>query len=199
MRKVLSYVVARDFGFAPNPFHGHCTLGTCISTLRRAARVGDLVIGTGTSTKHLDGRLVYAMQVTEIVTFDEYWNDSRFRVKRPILYGSTKQQYGDNIYHHEGGAWKQEDSHHSLPDGILNAANLRSDTKVDRVLVSNCYTYWGGNGPPVPGEFRSWQGIDIVRKYVGHRHNFPAELVEAFWGWIEPQLGLGIQGRPSSW
>ena len=27
--KLYSYIVARDFGFAPNPFYGFCTLATC--------------------------------------------------------------------------------------------------------------------------------------------------------------------------
>lgn len=43
--KLYSYVVARDFGFAPNPFHGYCTLATCKPDIRATASVGDWVIG----------------------------------------------------------------------------------------------------------------------------------------------------------
>lgn len=199
MARVLSYVVARDYGFAPNPFHGCCTLATCISPVRRAAVVGDLVIGTGTATRGLAGTVVYAMEVTETLTFNEYWDDPRYLSKRPITNGSRKQQYGDNIYHRVDDQWLQADSHHSLPDGALNPKNVKSDTAVDRVLVSRHFTYWGGAGPAVPAAYRDWDGIDIVRPGIGHRHNYPDDLVAAFRGWLEPLLGQGPVGRPFSW
>jgi len=47
MNSVFIYVVDRDFGFAPNPFHGYCTLATCKAKIRNQARVGDWVIGNG--------------------------------------------------------------------------------------------------------------------------------------------------------
>src|SRR5712671_5339411 len=33
--RLYSYVVARDFGFAPNPFFGVCTLATCKPDIRK--------------------------------------------------------------------------------------------------------------------------------------------------------------------
>ena len=75
-----SYVVTVDTGFAPNPFHGVCTLACCKPDIRRTAKEGDYVVGLG--PKHLGNRLVYAMQVTEIMDLDSYWNDERFRIKR---------------------------------------------------------------------------------------------------------------------
>ncbi|MFC0668681.1 hypothetical protein ACFSKY_14665 [Azotobacter chroococcum] len=97
--KLYSYVVARDFGFAPNPFFGFCTLATCKPKIRKHASVGDWVVGTGAkSTYDYKGRLIYAMQVSEVLSFDEYWNDARFILKRPNLKGSLKVMYGDNIY-----------------------------------------------------------------------------------------------------
>jgi hypothetical protein len=41
--------VARDYGFAPNPFFGVCTLATCKPKIRKAAAIGDWVVGTGSS------------------------------------------------------------------------------------------------------------------------------------------------------
>lgn len=35
--KVFSYVVMSDSGFAPNPFHGTCTLACCKAQIRRSA------------------------------------------------------------------------------------------------------------------------------------------------------------------
>ena len=62
--------------------------------IRKTATVGDWIIGTGSKTKQRDGYLVYAMRVTEIMSFDEYWNDPRFRDKRPSMYASRKKLSG---------------------------------------------------------------------------------------------------------
>ena len=60
---MFSYVVARDFGFAPNPFFGVCTLATCKPKIRAAAEVGDWIIGTGSAERKRSGHVVYAMEV----------------------------------------------------------------------------------------------------------------------------------------
>ena len=132
--KLFSYVVALDFGFAPNPFHGYCTLATCKPRIRKAADVGDWVLGTGTKPSGRANRAVFAMRVTEALSFDCYWSDARFHAKRPNLKGSKKQAFGDSIYHRESGEWIQEDSHHSLLHGEANLKNVERDTSADRVL-----------------------------------------------------------------
>ena len=77
--KLYSYVVARDFGFAPNPFFGFCTLATCKPKIREHASVGDWVVGTGAKVRYgYSGRLIYAMQVSEVLDFNTYWSDPRF-------------------------------------------------------------------------------------------------------------------------
>ena len=149
--RLYSYIVARDFGFAPNPFYGFCTLATCKPKIRAGASVGDWVIGTGAKTKYdIAGRLIYAMQVSEVLDFDTYWNDPRFLAKRPDLNGSLKVIYGDNIYHRVGKRWVQADSHHSLENGRPNKANIARDTGVDRVLVATKFVYWGKSAPVDP-------------------------------------------------
>lgn len=45
MTKSYSYVVARDYGFAPNPFNGILTLAACKPVIRKGADVGSFVIG----------------------------------------------------------------------------------------------------------------------------------------------------------
>src|SRR5256885_3849592 len=97
--RLFSYVIPRDYGFAPNPFYGICSLATCKPQIRDTAEVGDWILGTGSKRKGRDGYVIYAMKVEEILTFEKYWSDPRYREKRPILNGSLKQRYGDNIYH----------------------------------------------------------------------------------------------------
>src|SRR5712672_36303 len=96
--RLYSYVVARDYGFAPNPFMGVCTLATCKPKIRAKAKIGDWVVGTGVASRKRSGRLVYAMRVSAAMTFNEYWNDPRFQDKKPNMRGSKKQAFGDNIY-----------------------------------------------------------------------------------------------------
>jgi hypothetical protein len=199
--KLYSYVVARDFGFAPNPFHGVCTLATCKPRIRKDASLGDWVIGTGSASRKRAGFLVFAMKVEETLTFDDYWKDEHYLLKRPNLRGSKKMAFGDNIYHRKGElyAWKQENSHHTLPNGGTNTFNLKTDTGVNRMLVSRVFTYWGGHGPEVPGQFRNFNGDDIVCAARNHRSNFAPELVQSFLAWLEPLAHDGYSGEPLDW
>ncbi len=66
------YVVARDYGFAPNPFFGVCTLATCKPKIRKRAQVGDWIVGMGSKVHGSEGRLVFAMKVSATCTYDEY-------------------------------------------------------------------------------------------------------------------------------
>lgn len=165
-RSLFVYVVARDFGFAPNPFHGYCTLATCKPDIRKSAKVGDWVMGVGGSRLKATGRCIYLMEVTEMTTFDEYWLDSRFGVKRPLRNGSLVMMVGDNVYHHDGstGAWIQEDSHHSCPDGSTHIKNLTTDTDSENVLLSTHYYYFGCDAPKVKLESIGYKNVRNFRK-----------------------------------
>ncbi|WP_147445453.1 hypothetical protein [Corallococcus aberystwythensis] len=195
--KLYSYVVARDYGFAPNPFFGYGTLATCKPRIRKGARVGDWVIGTGATDYELGSHLIYAMRVGETLTFDQYWKDTRFRMKRPNLQGSLKQAFGDNIYHHSaGGAWCQERSHHSHRNGQLNRANLANDTRVDRVLVADWFVYFGASAVKVPEEFRKGKRETILRGGRDHLVNYLPGFAESVVGWIHSLGRKGLEGEP---
>ena len=80
MSRLFSYVVDHDYGFAPNPFGGCCTLAKCkYGTSKRniveLAEVGDWIAGTGgvdLSKSAGHGKLIYAMRVDEIIPLNEY-------------------------------------------------------------------------------------------------------------------------------
>lgn len=166
--RVYIYVVDRDFGFAPNPFHGVCTLATCKPPIRKRARIGDWVIGMGGRRLNATGRCIYAMEVTQTATFNEYWNGPEFLDKRPVRNGSRVMMVGDNIYHRPAGEafWKQLDSHHSLADGSANPVNVEKDTRTDRVLISRNFHYFGAEAPLVPVWMLERIGF---RNAIGHR------------------------------
>jgi hypothetical protein len=203
MTRLYSYIVARDYGFAPNPFHGFCTLATCKPQIRGAASAHDWIVGTGSKTAGLAGCFVFVMQVSEALTFDEYWSDPRFASKRPNLGASLKHAYGDNIYHSDkevDGGWQQEDSHHSLPCGVVNQKNVKTDTSRPRVLASTRFAYWGGSGPEVPAELRDFDGIDLCCTTQGHKTRmFTEEFVDAFEKWFVERGEFGYLGRPHKW
>ena len=185
MVRLYSYVVAHDSGFAPNPFHGFCTLACCKPNIRKTAQAGDYVIGLGPKGTHI----VYAMQVTKVMGFNEYWK--RFRVKRPrrdIRAGGFKA-VGDNIYHiKEGVRVDGDDIYHR--DNVDNWSQARSQhekahKKTDiggrNALISRNFVYWGGSGPPLPDDLR---GLIIGR---AHRSTSNDRLIPAFRKWFERQ------------
>ncbi len=46
MTRLYSYVVVSDHGFAPNPFHGYCTLANCKPRIRWRAQPGGWILGS---------------------------------------------------------------------------------------------------------------------------------------------------------
>jgi hypothetical protein len=198
--RLYSYVVARDFGFAPNPFFGICTLATCKPEIRRLAKVGDWVVGTGSARSKRTGYLVYAFRVSEVLSFQSYWSDPRYQVKKPNLRGSKKVAFGDNIYSKEKGkdGWCQANSHHSLPDGSPNIRNIENDTQTDCVLIGAEFVYWGGNGPKIPANIRKLNGFDLCAGR-GHKSKFAPEHISAFVKWVREANAFGYLGEPLDW
>jgi hypothetical protein len=197
-----SYVVARDYGFAPNPFFGICTLATCKPRIRSVAQIGDWVVGTGSKKRKREKFIVYAMRVTGAMTFNQYWTDPRFQEKKPNLRGSKKQAFGDNIYFKElnTAKWRQADSHHSLTDGSVNESNVVADTATDRILFSDDFIYWGGSGPPLPHEFLNYGARHVNLCVVrNHKNDFPPEFLEKFIIWIRSLNEQGYAGEPLDW
>jgi hypothetical protein len=182
---VFVYVVARDFGFAPNPFHGFCTLACCKPRIRSTAEIGDWVFGVAGSDLAKPGHCIFGMRVTEALTFDEYWLDPRFEVKKPLRNGSRVMMLGDNIYHRQkaGTEWRQEDSHHSRPDGSPDASNISTDTQANRVLVSEDFCYFGASAPSIPGNV-----LEAVGYSNGRNHRrFPALLARPLLSWFQEE------------
>lgn len=201
--RIYSYVVRYDSGFAPNPFYGFCTLATCKPQIRQAANTDDWVIGTGSACQSVNrgGYLVYAMQITEVMTHNDYWHDARFIQKRPKLNGSLKLASGDNIYSFDAhrNTWQQVDSYHSNADGSPKIEHINRDTGTDRVLISDDFIYFGGTGPPIPDQFRNYGGKDIVKNGQGMRVEEDSQFIAEFVGWIRGMDASGYVGRPYDW
>jgi hypothetical protein len=192
-----SYVISRDFGFAPNPFYGYCTLATCKPRIRKSASIGDWVIGCGAAAHKRSGFLIYAMQVNEKLDFNDYWSRKEFEYKKPIMNGSLKQMYGDNVYHYDcdQGRWIQSDCHHSHEDGTENEKNMKRDLSSLHVLISWRFWYFGGSAIEIPKRFRQ-KGFDISCFGRSHRITNNESLITQFISWIENIVGPGYHGDP---
>lgn len=189
--RVYVYVVKYDLGFAPNPFHGVCTLACCKPDIRCVSRIGDWVVGMGGGALKATGRCVFAMRVTRHMTFDAYWHDPSFRSKRTRRNGTRVTLVGDNIYHRDNeGAWLQEDSVHSALDGSQDQANTRHDTRTDRLLLSDHFIYFGVTAPVVPPAILD--GMDYKNRR--HHRTFEIGACGDLIAWIEGQAG-GVMNR----
>ena len=169
-----------------------CSLATCKPQIRERALKDDWIAGFGGANTEIAHKMVFLMQVDEICTFDEYWVDPRFFMKRPRFDGNYQQCYGDNIYHHIGSEWMQENSHHSYANGI-NRNNLIHDTRIDRVLISFHYWYFGENAIELPKEFT--EVIAIGRAYKKLQNNICVDITK----WVGNYYEIGQHGLPYNW
>lgn len=194
-----SYKIEHDFGLAPNPFGGYCTLAVCKSDIRKNKKlqIGDWIFGTGSAKLKNLNHLIYAMQVEERVTFQDYWDDSRFEYKKPVLNGSLVQIYGDNIYHQnpETKRWIQENSAHSLDRGRVNREHLKTDTGGQFVLISQTFYYFGDKAFKIPDAYNDIcnKGRNIKSKSI------PVDIADAFIEWLKNRYSAGIHGDPINW
>lgn len=189
MKRGYSYVVSRDYGFAPNPFGGICSLATCKPKIRNTAKIGDIIFGI--SPKRFNNELVYAMKVSKKITFDDYWNDEEYQFKKAVMNGSIKTSFGDNIYHYDPSTkiWIQADSHHSKEDGITNLLNLRRDTQTNAVLLADEFFYFGEKTIEIPVHK---ENFIISRGYKIIDYNISNEI----WDWLMGNYKLGIRNFP---
>lgn len=81
--RLCSYVVVCDTGFAPNPFWGLCTLAACTPNHQSLQlKRGDWLLGNSSAKE--GHQLIYAMRVSEVLDFDQYYRDPRFEQKKQV-------------------------------------------------------------------------------------------------------------------
>lgn len=197
-QRLYRYVIDHDKGFAPNPFFKMCTLACCKPQIRQYAEEGDVILGYGPAKYGLSGQLIYWMIVDEIICFDDYWRDPRFRRKRPKVGSSFMLSFGDNIYHRDPTTdeWIQEPSFHSDPNSLVGKGNLRRDTATtDKVLIGRDYAYWGAKGPRPPERFGAF-----IKTGRGHEYNVDDQkLQDEFIEWLLGLPARGLIGDPTDW
>jgi hypothetical protein len=170
MRRMYSYVVDHDNGFAPNPSGGLCTLAKCkFSSSSRPnvvekAKEGDWIVGTGGSSGLSRGesagwgKLIYAMRVDRKISLAQYcaeYGDSRIDAERdPVV---KNERYA---------------------------------------LLSRHFFYFGRNAldiDPIPVNLA---GHVLEKRGPGYRSDFDERFIAAFSGWLEKTFQIGSHGLP---
>lgn len=193
---IYRYIVRHDAGTAPNPIDGWCTLAICKPSIRKAARIGDWVIGFRSrnlgGVKSEFGHVLYAMQVAESLSFSEYWNDKRFVSRRP----SRRNPSPDNFYRPVVDAigvsrlkW--------VPNEIHCAKALDKDTGGKRVLIASKFWYFGDLSASEEKRLPSqlFQLAPKTQGHVVHKNRLPGDL-EQFVSWLE-HFPRGMTGAPT--
>lgn len=153
--------------------------------------MGDWIVGL--SSKSADNKLVYAMEVRDILTYEEYYRDDRFKVKIPdfnkkdVIY-----KCGDNIYKPSAsGEYLQLESMHSFGPSE-NIRTKKHDLSGRYVLISRAFNYYGANAVNLPDNL---QELKVAR---GHKNRFSPEVIKNFLEFISKE-DRGLHGPPSSW
>jgi hypothetical protein len=145
---------------------------------------GDMIAGF--LTKGRGHKLVYAMEVSEQMDMDDYFNNPRFEKKKPDLRGDWKQRCGDNFYsRNPDGSWRQHRNRfHIGPE------YLKKDTRRSNIFVATRFWYFGRSARTVPPELRAVIGAR------GIRVNHSGALVATFRQWVA-SLREGIHDLPT--
>jgi hypothetical protein len=185
--KLSAYIIRVDSGFAPNPFGRHCTLACCKPTIRRKAERHDVIVGSGSARYGLDGRLVYAMRVRDVIPLQEYWTTPRYAYKKPSQATAVTAR-GDNIWHQdENGAW------HVVPGAFHDERHRDRDIGGVNALIATDFHYFGRDARPVPEEFRP-----LLAVTQGHKNTYDDRVIDRLWRWvIREAAGRRRCGDPS--
>jgi len=144
MTKLLKYVVPFDFGFAPNPYHGICTLAACTPNHQNARlNPEDWILGhSGVSTNN---KIIYLMKVDEIIQRNDYFNREDFQCKKPNLKSKRLlDRYGDNIYYLDNGEWYQINT--VFHNEKTEPGHLSKDTRNNKVFTGKEFYYFNNEG-----------------------------------------------------
>jgi hypothetical protein len=171
-----SYCILVDDGAAPNPFWGVCTLAICKPVIRRNAKIGDWIVGTGSARYGFQNKMVYAMLVDDIMSYKEYDDHCKKNLREKIPdWNSTdlKRRVGDCIYDFSSGKPELRDSVHEGQDIIDR------DFRGKNVLLSKQFVYFGSTPHPIKDSL-----IPIVRQGQGHKSKSNDPFLNEFINWI---------------
>ncbi|MHA1211285.1 MAG: hypothetical protein ACTSSH_02380 [Candidatus Heimdallarchaeota archaeon] len=203
--KVYSYVIREDSGFAPNPFWDYCTLASTQALVRQIAKPGDWIVGLKENSQELeDHHLVFAMLITEKMSYEKYWYDPRFQVKQPDF--SVEEEIfrlGDNFYEPHGFDFVQHYSKHSRDFFDTEEDWIKQkhrDLQGKYVLISDKehFHYFGAEPAKIPSK----ELIELLFCDIGHKciadPKIPSEFLELI-NEFKKIDAIGLVNLPFNW
>jgi hypothetical protein len=193
---LFSYVLRYDFGAAPNPFGGICTLVICKPRVRRAAQIGDWIVGLGSANTplgDLSSNVIYAMRVSRVMTMAEYdqYCQKELSIKLPQWNGTEcERRVDDCIYDFA------DPTNPILRTSVHDEGNRATDLGGISALLSDHYYYFGDKAPVLPNELRV-----IMHRHPGHKSHANDPYRQQFIEWVESQghETNRVLGNPLLW
>jgi hypothetical protein len=141
----------------------------------------------GTQPVHKGAKLIYAMQISEVLPFEAYYVDPRFEKKKPKRKGPWQERCGDNMYYRDDKReWQQHPTfNHTEP------SHIRQDLKHPYAFIGETFYYFGENAVDIP---LAYQGL--IRKRQGCKCRHDPETVDSFLHWLAQTFEPGIHGDP---
>lgn len=179
--KLFTYAITHDTGYAPNPFHGICTLNTCKPQIRREADIGDWIVGLKKD------RVIYIMKVTKIMCMSAYWEfcQSHYPEKIPQQNGGSEysiSQCGDCQYYDFSFSGTEA----KILPGFHDLSNMKTDLSGKKTLLSEHFVYFGSMKKRLPSDllpiakYSNGNWIGQARKSIAN-----APYREKFLGWVK--------------
>jgi hypothetical protein len=186
VKRLCTYIVTEDTGFAPNPFWDWCTLAACTPNHMNARLdKGDWIVGV--LSKSRQNRFLFAMEIYCVMQMGEYFTDPRFESKKPTKSPDWRERCGDNIYEQlEDGTWVQH------PNDFHNTKTQKDqDTKHAKVFIASQFWYFGQESLVVPAQF-----APLIPDRHGIRCKHDPDLSDQFMRWVAG-LPRGVQADPN--
>jgi hypothetical protein len=139
------------------------------------AQIGDWIVGTGSKEFGFDNKVVYAMEVTQKLTMQEYdtYCKEELPGKIPNWRGPTyKERVGDCIYDFD-----YEPA--CIRRGVHDEDNRPTDTGGKNVLLSDHFYYFGEHPVTLPEYL--WP---IVKQGQAHKSVANQPYYEPFLSWV---------------
>jgi hypothetical protein len=143
-----------------------------MTEIRKRAPVSSWVAGYG-GKDFGHGKLIYLMQVKEVLTFEQYFGDRRFMDRL------------DNVYHKVNGVYQQ------VPSARAHTKDKekKHDLSEDRVLIASRFVYFGTNKIDLGKLFSDF--VPSARSY----RNVDGAQIDGFVSWAFSH-GSSIAGTP---
>jgi hypothetical protein len=170
-------------------------LTVCKPKIRKTAKVGDWILGFGSSSVEVKGKgnmsysrkLVYAMKVSQVFTLKEYNDFCLINLPNKIPIWKTddwRKRLGDCVYYYENGKIIQRKS-------VRNEKKLPIDEGGINALLSGHFYYFGNKAVDVPSSLNN-----LVKTGIGHKIANDAKMIAEFESWISTFKKNKLYGDP---